>query len=189
MEDEVRFEDDAPDPLPVHPKAWSQREFLEHVGRRHFALGAQVGERLPAWELDEGEDKAVSSSLVQFNEELNELGWMARLRGGRPLVLQLLPLPLHLPRQARNHRRVLQCQRRGRARLDRSPCRPRLACEQKQNKTKLLCFGFVSSVFVLSLLANDCRFSSATFSKRKNGAFLVHKRTLARFPATFQYSR
>ena len=93
MEDEVRFEDDAPDPLPVHPKAWSQREFLEHVARRHFALGAQVGDRLPAWELDEGEDKAVSSSLVHFNEELNELGWMARLRGGRPLVLQLLPLP------------------------------------------------------------------------------------------------
>lgn len=93
MEDEVRFEDDAPDPLPVHPKAWSQREFLEHVARRHFALGARVGDRLPAWELDEEEGEAVSSSLVQFNEELNELGWMARLRGGRPLVLQLLPLP------------------------------------------------------------------------------------------------
>ena len=93
MEDEVRFEDDAPDPLRIHPKAWSQREFLEHVARRYFALGARVGDRLPAWELDEEADEAVSSSLVQCNEELNELGWMARLRGARPLVLQLLPLP------------------------------------------------------------------------------------------------
>ncbi len=93
MEDEVRFEDDAPDPLPVHPKAWSQREFLEHIARRHFALGAQVGDRLPAWELEEEADATVSASMVQFNDELSELGWMARLRGGRPLVLQILPLP------------------------------------------------------------------------------------------------
>ena len=93
MGDEVRFEDDAPDPLPVHPKAWSQREFLEHLAHRHFTLGASVGDRLPAWELEEEADAAVSASIVQFNEELSDLGWMARLRGGRPLVLQILPLP------------------------------------------------------------------------------------------------
>ena len=50
MDDEVRFEDDAPEALQVHPKAWSQREFLEHIAHRHFTLGAQVGDRLPAWE-------------------------------------------------------------------------------------------------------------------------------------------
>ena len=65
MEDEVRFEDDAPDPLPVHPKAWSQREFLEHLAHRHFTLGASVGDRLPAWELEEEADAAVSASIVQ----------------------------------------------------------------------------------------------------------------------------
>ena len=93
MEDEVRFEDDAPDVLRVHPKAWSQREFLEHLADRHFALGTQVGDRLPAWELEEEPDPSVSASMVQFNDELSELGWMARLRGGRPMVLQILPLP------------------------------------------------------------------------------------------------
>lgn len=93
MEGEVHFEDDAPDPLALHPKAWSQREFLEHLTQRHFALGAPVGDRLPAWELEEEADAPVSASLVQLNDELSDLGWMARLRGGRPLVLQVLPLP------------------------------------------------------------------------------------------------
>ncbi len=93
MEDEVRFEDDAPDALRVHPKAWSQREFLQHMADRHFALGPQVGDRLPAWELEEEPDASVSASIVQFNDELGDLGWMARLRGGRPTVLQILPLP------------------------------------------------------------------------------------------------
>tara|TARA_B100001287_G_scaffold265007_1_gene257459 strand:- start:92 stop:2569 length:2478 start_codon:yes stop_codon:yes gene_type:complete len=93
MDDEVRFEDDAPEALQVHPKAWSQREFLEHIAHRHFTLGAQVGDRLPAWELEEEPDATVSASIVQFNDELSELGWMARLRGGRPTVLQILPLP------------------------------------------------------------------------------------------------
>ena len=93
MDDEVRFEDDAPEALQVHPKAWSQREFLEHIAHRHFALGAQVGDRLPAWELEEEADATVSASIVQFNDELSELGWMARLRGGRPAILQILPLP------------------------------------------------------------------------------------------------
>ena len=64
MEDEVRFEDDAPNVLQVHPKAWSQREFLQHMADRHFALGPQVGDRLPAWELEEEPDASVSSSLV-----------------------------------------------------------------------------------------------------------------------------
>lgn len=93
MEGEVRFEDDAPDPLAVHPKAWSQREFLEHLADRHFALGNRVGDRLPAWEIEEEAGAGVSASLVHLNEELSDLGWMARLRGSRPMVLQILPLP------------------------------------------------------------------------------------------------
>lgn len=91
--EEVRFEDDAPDALAVHRRAWSQTDLLEHVASRHLSLGQRLGDRPPAWEVHEASATVRSSSLVDLNEDLQPLGWMARLHDTRPPVVQMAPLP------------------------------------------------------------------------------------------------
>ena len=92
-DDVVRFEDDAPDALLVHRRAWSQADLLEHVMLRHLPLGTRLNDRPPAWEVNEKPDDTTSSALRRLNDDLAPLGWMARLHDGRPAVVHAIPLP------------------------------------------------------------------------------------------------
>ena len=76
-------------PLPVHKKAWDQKELLEGIVQRYLTVRSHVGGLWPTWEVE-------SDELDQFNElntYLERLGWMVRLRRGDTTLVTALPLP------------------------------------------------------------------------------------------------
>ena len=77
-------------PLPVHKKAWDQKDLLEGIVQRYLTVRSHVGGLWPTWEV---ESDQLDEQFNELNTYLERLGWMVRLRRGDTTLLTALPLP------------------------------------------------------------------------------------------------
>jgi hypothetical protein len=77
-------------PLPVHKKAWDQKDLLEGIVQRYLTVRSHVGGLWPTWEV---ESDQLDEQFNELNAYLERLGWMVRLRRGDTTLLTALPLP------------------------------------------------------------------------------------------------
>ena len=77
-------------PLPVHKKAWDQKDLLEGIVQRYLTIRSHVGGLWPTWEV---ESDQLEKQFNELNYYVERLGWMVRLRRGDTNHLTALPLP------------------------------------------------------------------------------------------------
>tara|TARA_B100000214_G_scaffold278842_1_gene208559 strand:+ start:19974 stop:22409 length:2436 start_codon:yes stop_codon:yes gene_type:complete len=82
--------------LVIDQHAWSQNELIQHIISRYFILGNQVSDGV-AWEVKSIGQLDESNSLIELNSHLFEIGWMAMLESGNPIILSIAPSPVSEP--------------------------------------------------------------------------------------------
>ncbi len=82
--------------LVIDHHAWGQNELIQHIISRHFILGNQVAEGI-AWEAKSIGKLDDSEALIELNSHLFEIGWLAMLDSGNPVILSIAPAPISEP--------------------------------------------------------------------------------------------
>jgi len=79
--------------IPVHKKAWNQRELLARIISRHVHVIDDIGGFWPSYHVQEREGDEISVQLTEINTHLARLDWVVRLYPEEPWIMQVLPAP------------------------------------------------------------------------------------------------
>ncbi len=79
--------------LPVHAKAWNQRELLAKIISRQVHVIDDIGGFWPSYQVQERDGDDIHQQLDEINSHLEKLDWVVRLYPEEPWVMQVLPAP------------------------------------------------------------------------------------------------
>ena len=88
-------EKDNNEPLPLHEKAWNQKQFFVAILSRYVDVLDEIGGMWPAFSVQEKkEDDDIHQQLDKINRHLSRLDWSVGLHPDEPWMMHVFPLPI-----------------------------------------------------------------------------------------------
>lgn len=94
--------------IKAQQKAWSQKQLLQQIVSRYFDVLEELGDMWPSWlvraRIESEEIENPHDALMELNQHLNELDWLARLSRDEPWKVTIFPSPPSLFTLGNDHR-------------------------------------------------------------------------------------